>query len=1186
MKTPADVDLHDRVTEAYYGELGEKLMEVTRRRIHWICEQTDGEAVLDVGCSQGITSVLLAREGKNVLGIDISPRAVDEARAFLDREEEDVRERVTFVRADFLQYDFGDTKFDTVIMTEVLEHLFEPEAFVEKAHSLLKKDGTLIVTVPFGINDFPDHKKTYYFLDAYELIRRRFPIERTAYIGKWICFSASGKAGRPDDGAGISAESVRELEKNFFLIERSLVDEVASLRRSLRECGSRYKSAERTAGSLAGDLKKARAEKTETESVLRAELKRAEAQKAAAESRMRKALENLEAEKAQSEAVLREALERLRAEKAQTESSLRKELKTARERLAETRADSDALTKEKTAVETVLRDCRNKYRRAKNTIRHLDGKFDEAVDRYRKCRDSAAFRLGRTLLYEKKKLFDPVSLKKKIGTLLDILSSQRHAVSSRDGEGQESPVPAGGEDRAEAESLAERVRRSDGVRDFAGKTGGGPVALLYGELSLNVVDGSSVWLSSVYNVLASSCHVILVSKENVRNDLIVSNFVGGSRRTLLLQPRDLGLDGEIDAAVVPEVLTALDAAVANVQLVVVRGMAAAVRLSESHQFKSRLFPYLTDFFKPTGAGPRFLPNCRHDLRKLSYQVHTWLWQTEEMRKWVETEAGLSGKNSVLFPPVLPDIRHGVSKQRRRDRILIGYAGKIQPDWGVMELIEEAERLREKGFRIGLRIVSSKISGRSDLVQVKDFAGKMRKMLGKDFVEFVENVNRQASIKLLSDVDYIWSYRPGYFEENTLEISTKLLEAVALGKPVICYPNAINKGVLGEDYPYYITAAGALGDLLRKEPSRFDMSRLSGPVSERFSFKNRKGFFDPFISPVKRKTIVFAGDDFKFIDHFYSCLKRKGYRALKDVWKWGGPVSADRSEALYESADVIFCEWGLANAVWYSKRNTGKKPLFIRIHLQEVMGNARRFGPEIRMENVTKVIFVSKRVRDLAVSRWKWPEEKCVVIPNYVLTDDFRTGGREKPGLNFAMVGITPQRKRFDRAVSLMKRLLAEYPEARLYVKGKRPEEYPWMHGPARKHELEYYDELYRTIDGDPALKKAVIFDGFDNDMPQWYKKIDFILSPSDFESFHYAVADGVAAGCLPIVWNWEEAREIYTEKWVVEDVEEAVRRVESCLALERDDFQRIVASNRDIIVRKYGYEKIYRMLETLLESCG
>ena len=160
----------DRINQAYKGELGKRIQEDAEKRIQWICSNVAGMKILDVGCSQGITSLLLGRLGNNVIGVDIIPEQIDYARNELANESEFVQNQVRFCCGDFSEFDFGKEKFDTIIMGECLEHVYNPTAFLDRAKNLLNERGKLIVTVPFGINPFPDHKRTYYFLELVKLI--------------------------------------------------------------------------------------------------------------------------------------------------------------------------------------------------------------------------------------------------------------------------------------------------------------------------------------------------------------------------------------------------------------------------------------------------------------------------------------------------------------------------------------------------------------------------------------------------------------------------------------------------------------------------------------------------------------------------------------------------------------------------------------------------------------------------------------------------------------------------------------------------------------------------------------------------------------------------------------------------------------------------------------------------------
>ena len=170
-----NIDIHDRVNEAYYGAFSLSFGALTRERIHWIGSRVRGRYVLDVGCSQGIQSILLGREGKQCEGIDISDRSIKEANEYLQKEEKSTQERVKFLQADYMNF-IAKRKYDTIIISEVLEHLMNPLPFIQKAKSELNDNGILLVSIPFGINDYIDHKQTYYYGKMFEYLSEYFRV--------------------------------------------------------------------------------------------------------------------------------------------------------------------------------------------------------------------------------------------------------------------------------------------------------------------------------------------------------------------------------------------------------------------------------------------------------------------------------------------------------------------------------------------------------------------------------------------------------------------------------------------------------------------------------------------------------------------------------------------------------------------------------------------------------------------------------------------------------------------------------------------------------------------------------------------------------------------------------------------------------------------------------------------------
>ena len=232
----------DVIYEVYMGDETNEFTKQSRERIDWICEQATGDSVLDVGCSQGIASILLGRKGKNVLGIDIETESIAFANNILQQEDARVNDLVEFDAGDFLQYDFGTKKYDSILMTEILEHIVDIIPFIEKSQLLLNKNGTLIVTVPFGINDYWDHKDTYYVAKMYEALSPYYSIVEIKFFTRWIGFVCKEKA---NDNSSISSDIflLKQTEETFYKLERELVDKTYELQEKLQLVNDKYKAA-------------------------------------------------------------------------------------------------------------------------------------------------------------------------------------------------------------------------------------------------------------------------------------------------------------------------------------------------------------------------------------------------------------------------------------------------------------------------------------------------------------------------------------------------------------------------------------------------------------------------------------------------------------------------------------------------------------------------------------------------------------------------------------------------------------------------------------------------------------------------------------------------------------------------------------------------------------------------------
>ncbi|QIZ05619.1 methyltransferase domain-containing protein [Priestia megaterium] len=227
----------DRISEAYKGDMGEDFSKKTRNRINWIVNHVKGDRILDIGCSQGVVPIILGREGKNVDAIDIAQESIDYANIDLKNEHPTVQQKVSFRVSNFMTEEELAASYETILLTEVLEHISDPYSFLKKIFDHLELNGRLVVTVPFGINDYFDHKRTYYFLDLYDHLSKYFSIEKIEYLGNWVgvvCKNSNTRENDPQETT-FDRKIVGKLEKAFYTVERELVTRIENFQLTLRQ---------------------------------------------------------------------------------------------------------------------------------------------------------------------------------------------------------------------------------------------------------------------------------------------------------------------------------------------------------------------------------------------------------------------------------------------------------------------------------------------------------------------------------------------------------------------------------------------------------------------------------------------------------------------------------------------------------------------------------------------------------------------------------------------------------------------------------------------------------------------------------------------------------------------------------------------------------------------------------------
>lgn len=117
------------------------LHQINPLRLNWILESAAlaGRQVVDVGCGGGILADSMARRGANVLGIDLSTKALKVAQLHaLEAGTPNIRYRE--VSAEELAAE-QPASFDVVTCMEMLEHVPDPASVVRACAQLVKPGG-------------------------------------------------------------------------------------------------------------------------------------------------------------------------------------------------------------------------------------------------------------------------------------------------------------------------------------------------------------------------------------------------------------------------------------------------------------------------------------------------------------------------------------------------------------------------------------------------------------------------------------------------------------------------------------------------------------------------------------------------------------------------------------------------------------------------------------------------------------------------------------------------------------------------------------------------------------------------------------------------------------------------------------------------------------------------------------
>jgi glycosyltransferase involved in cell wall biosynthesis/predicted O-methyltransferase YrrM len=691
---------------------------------------------------------------------------------------------------------------------------------------------------------------------------------------------------------------------------------------------------------------------------------------------------------------------------------------------------------------------------------------------------------------------------------------------------------------------------------------------VYGEIDPNLVDGSSIWLQSVCQVLASL--------DGVEVTLLLRRPLEAERRFLLaeldteesVELVDAGRPGLLAPAEALDLLEVLDRERGGFDLVLLRGQAVLTEAAGREEFDGRLWSYAM-----TGRG---MPD--ETLRALAARSARILCQTEAVAEELRMIVPAANGSILVLPPMIPSLdsppRSGVAGG---GPLRLAYSGKLAPEYCWLETVAAFTALRGAEPGAELHVLGDKVHRPPD--QPGFHAEATRSLRETEGLRWHGAMPRADVHGVLAGCDLALSIRdPGV--EAAREISTKVLEYGAAGLPVVLNRAPAYERLLGEEYPLFLERPADAAELLsgpaldpglraaaaaacHAASREFTFDRIADRLSEHLPSppaaphptltpsewgQSRMRSSSGASAPAERATrVLIAGHDLKFTGPIRETIVASGATITEDRWQSHVEHDEAASRAALERADVILCEWCLGNAAWYSRNKRPDQRLVVRMHRMEVYTD---HPAEVEIDNVDQVVCVSQHIADEVIERFGWDPAKLRVVPNSVDVDRFRAAKQDGARFTLAMVGYTPARKGLDRALDVLAELRRREPRFRLLLIGQPPSGFDWV--VRRPEEVEYFRECFVRIQNSAELRGAVTFQPFTVDLPLLLQRAGFVLSTSHSEGHQVALAEGAASGAVPVIVDRPGVADQYPDRWIHADAADAASAV---LALTDRDWE-------------------------------
>ena len=332
--------------------------------------------------------------------------------------------------------------------------------------------------------------------------------------------------------------------------------------------------------------------------------------------------------------------------------------------------------------------------------------------------------------------------------------------------------------------------------------------LIYADVNINLIDGSSVWLASLTEMLSldEELNINVLLKNPLTCDILIYDIVERNNINFIDPWEEAEHRGDFRSVLNRRGTEYLDSVAAatliqlldkehNFDKIIVRDPTTSYQLCGEKSISEKLIIYITNPLAHKG----WMGSAK--LIEMHTSSYLTLCQTEMAK---EVFIGLLGSSVALekidiLNPMIPDANF-----KKRIKVVnkpsIGYSGKFSPPYMIEEMFQAFKHIKEISPDSTFEIVGDKFHNKP---YVEGFEERVKEGLNSTpGVIWHGGVSRSEANELMSRVMIASGWRDDSFD-STVEISTKVLESAALGIPVLMRPAPVQVLVFGEELPIWV-----------------------------------------------------------------------------------------------------------------------------------------------------------------------------------------------------------------------------------------------------------------------------------------------------------------------------------------------------------------------------------------------